>query len=56
MDGSRLVHPGPDHGVPVVVNLLSLLGDQHVAFRFSAADGHGEWTIDDFYVDPYKKG
>jgi hypothetical protein len=42
--------------VPVVVNLLSLLGDQDVAFRFTAADSGGEWTIDDVYVDPYKKG
>jgi hypothetical protein len=46
----------PTPVVPVVVNLLSLLGDQQVAFRFTAADGRGEWTIDDVYVDPYKKG
>ena len=45
----------PTPVVPVVVNLLSLLGDQQVAFRFSAGNG-GEWTIDDVYVDPYKKG
>ena len=45
----------PTPVVPVVVNLLSLLGDQQVAFRFAATDG-GEWTIDDVYVDPYKKG
>ena len=42
----------PTPVVPVVVNLL---GDQQVAFRFTAVDG-GEWTIDDVYVDPYKKG
>ena len=46
----------PTPVVPVVVNLLSLLGDQQVAFRFTAADDRGEWTIDDVYVDPYKKG
>jgi hypothetical protein len=46
----------PTPVVPVVVNLLSLLGDQQVAFRFSAGDSRGEWTIDDVYVDPYKKG
>jgi hypothetical protein len=46
----------PTPVVPVVVNQLSLLGDQQVAFRFTAADGRGEWTIDDVYVDPYKKG
>jgi hypothetical protein len=46
----------PTPVVPVVVNLLSLLGDQQVAFAFTAADGRGEWTIDDVYVDPYKKG
>ena len=45
----------PTPVVPVVVNLLSLLGEQQVAFSFSAA-GDGEWTIDDVYVDPYKKG
>ena len=44
----------PTPVVPVVVNLLSLLGEQDVAFRFSAAGG--DWTIDDVYVDPYKKG
>jgi len=46
----------PTPVVPVVLNLLSLFGDQQVAFRFTAADGRGEWTIDDVYVDPYKKG
>ena len=46
----------PTPVVPVVVNLLSLFGDQQVAVRFAAADGRGEWTIDDVYVDPYKKG
>jgi hypothetical protein len=46
----------PTPVVPVVVNLLSLLGDQQVSFRFAPADGRGEWTIDDVYVDPYKKG
>jgi hypothetical protein len=46
----------PTPVVPVLVNLLSLLGDQQVAFRFTALDERGEWTIDDVYVDPYKKG
>lgn len=46
----------PTPVVPVVVNLLSLLGDQQVAFRFAAPDDRAEWTIDDVYVDPYKKG
>jgi hypothetical protein len=46
----------PTPVVPIVVNLLSLLGDQQVAFRLTAADGRGEWTVDDLYVDPYKKG
>jgi hypothetical protein len=45
----------PTPVTPVVVNLLSLLGDQDVAFRFAPAGG-GEWSIDDVYVDPYKKG
>jgi hypothetical protein len=46
----------PTPVVPVAVNLLSLLGDQQVAFRFTALGERGEWTIDDVYVDPYKKG
>jgi hypothetical protein len=47
----------PSSVVPIVVNALSLvLGEQQVAFRFTAADDGGEWTIDDVYVDPYKKG
>jgi hypothetical protein len=46
--------PGP--AVPVVVNLLSLLGgSDDVTFRFSAVDDGGEWSIDDVYVDPYSK-
>ena len=45
----------PTAPVPVVVNLLSLLGGaQDVSFRFDA-DG-GDWAIDDVYVDPYSKG
>ena len=46
----------PTPVMPVVVNLLSLLGDQDVAFRFTPVGGGGEWSIDDVYVDPYKKG
>jgi hypothetical protein len=45
----------PTPVVPVVVNLLSLLGDQHVAFRFAPADGLGKWRIDDVYIDPFGK-
>jgi hypothetical protein len=39
----------------VGVNLLALTGDQQAAFRFTALDDRGAWTIDDAYVDPYKK-
>jgi hypothetical protein len=46
----------PTPVMPVAVNLLSLLGDQDVAFRFAPVGDGGEWTIDDVYVDPYKKG
>src|SRR4051794_7006256 len=46
---------GPTAPVPVIVNLLSLLGGaQDVSFRFDAAGG--DWAIDDVYVDPYSKG
>jgi hypothetical protein len=37
-----------------VTNLLSTLSLSRtvIAFRFSAADSSGQWTIDDVYVDP----
>lgn len=45
----------PTVPVPVVVNLLSLLGGgQQVQFTFAASGG--DWEIDDVYVDPYSKG
>ena len=45
----------PTAQVPVLVNLLSLLGgSQQVRFVFAA--GGGDWAIDDVYVDPYSKG
>jgi hypothetical protein len=46
----------PTPALPIGVNLLSLLGDEDVAFRFAPAGDGGEWAIDDVYVDPYKKG
>jgi hypothetical protein len=45
----------PTPVVPVTVNLLSLLGDQHVTFRFAPADALGQWRIDDVYIDPFGK-
>jgi hypothetical protein len=45
----------PTPVVPVLVDLLSLLGDQQVAFRFAPADSTGNWRIDDVYIDPYGK-
>jgi hypothetical protein len=42
----------PSPTLPVVGNLL----DDEVAFRFTAIGLGGTWTIDDVYVDPYKKG
>jgi hypothetical protein len=45
----------PTPVMPILVNLLALTGDQHVAFRFTAPADRGEWAIDDVYVDPYKK-
>ncbi len=46
----------PSPTLPIVANLLGVLGGSHtpVAFRFRA-DG-GDWLIDDLYVDPYGKG
>jgi hypothetical protein len=46
----------PSPVLPVVVNLLSLVGDQQAAFRFAPGDDRGDWAIDDVYVDPYGKG
>lgn len=55
-----LVRAGPEWTptpvLPVAVNLLSLLGDQQAGFRFAPADARGAWSVDDVYVDPYKKG
>jgi hypothetical protein len=45
----------PTPVMPILVNLLALTGDQQVAFRFTTLDDRGAWTIDDVYVDPYKK-
>jgi hypothetical protein len=42
----------PTPVLPVTVNLLSLLGDQHAAFHYAPADDRGEWSIDDLDVDP----
>ena len=42
----------PSPPLLVVGNLL----DDEVAFRFTATGLGGTWTIDDVYVDPYKKG
>lgn len=42
----------PSAPLPVLANLV----DDEVAFRFTAGGAGGTWTIDDVYVDPYKKG
>jgi hypothetical protein len=47
---------GPTPILPVVVNLLSLLGDPHVALRFAPVGTTGHWQIDDVYIDPFGKG
>jgi hypothetical protein len=54
VDGDGAWAPSPT--LPIVANLLGVLGGSHtpVAFRFRA-DG-GDWLIDDVYVDPYGKG
>jgi hypothetical protein len=39
---------------PPLLLAANLLGADSVAFRFSA-DG-GSWSVDDVYVDPYRKG
>jgi hypothetical protein len=42
----------PSAPMPVLANLV----DDEVSFRFTAGGIGGTWTIDDVYVDPYKKG
>ena len=46
----------PSAPLPIVVNLLPLLPGDHtpVRFRFTPANG-GDWSVDDFYVDPYRR-
>jgi hypothetical protein len=39
---------------PPLLLAVNLLGADSVAFKF-AADG-GSWSVDDVYVDPYRKG
>jgi hypothetical protein len=41
----------PAPPLPITVNTYEMT----VAFRFTAV-GEGDWTIDDVYVDPYRKG
>jgi hypothetical protein len=47
----------PTLPTPLVVNLATPLSDsfRKVAVRFSVPAGAGDWTIDDVYVDPYRK-
>lgn len=46
----------PSAPLPIVANLLPLLPGDHtpVQFRFTPAGG-ADWSVDDFYVDPYRR-
>jgi hypothetical protein len=46
----------PSAPLPIVVNLLALLPGDHtpVQFRLTPVGG-GDWAVDDFYVDPYRR-
>jgi hypothetical protein len=50
----------PTLPLPIAANVLSLLADQQVRFRFTPTNvlglTQGRWSIDDVYVDPYRKG
>ena len=35
-------------------SLATLNGSANVSLTFKPSDGHGNWQIDDVYVDPYK--
>jgi hypothetical protein len=41
----------PTDALPITANTYEMA----VAFRFTAL-GEGDWTIDDVYIDPYRKG
>ncbi len=38
--------------LPIIANTVEM----DVAFRFTALGAGSEWTVDDVYVDPYRKG
>jgi hypothetical protein len=46
----------PSAPLPILVNLLPLLPGDHtpVQFRFTPV-GSADWTMDDLYVDPYRR-
>src|SRR4051812_27098043 len=43
----------PSLPLPIVLNVLSLLGPTQVSFRFTPLLG-STWSVDDVYVDPYR--
>ena len=49
LDGDGEWAPSP--ALPITANTYEMA----VAFRFTAV-GEGDWTVDDVYIDPYKKG
>lgn len=49
LDGDGEWAPAP--ALPITANTYEMA----ISFRFTALD-EGDWTIDDVYVDPYKKG
>jgi hypothetical protein len=46
----------PSAPLPIVANLLPLLPGDHTPVQFRLTpQGSGDWQVDDFYVDPYRR-
>jgi hypothetical protein len=45
----------PTLPMTVVANLLPLLPGEHTPVRFKLTALGGDWRVDDFYVDPYRR-
>jgi hypothetical protein len=57
LTGSSDWEPSPAMGL-LTSNLFSTLSLQQtvIAFRFAPADNTGHWSVDDVYLDPYRRG
>jgi hypothetical protein len=54
--GTVTADAAPDWTAVTPLPITANTAEMDVAFRFKALGAGSEWTIDDVYVDPYKKG